>query len=462
MPTTSSSFSPTTGIREKPQRRASDSAWRSGLAALDEDHVGARHHDLAHEGVAELEDRVDHLAARRPRSRCARSARSTSSRSSASEANGPSRKPRPGRERVAEQRSAAAAAGRAAGRPGTSTPARGQRDRARRAGGRGCAARPRRARTNHGHTRGRDEERPPAGAEPVPTQRSVDQHRRRQLAAHPDAAAARSGSARGSATIGREPRRAPAARPASSSAARARHPRAAPLGARRTARPATTSTTRRRPARHRAAPGSSGACAHRRSGRLRSARQASQQLAPAARTSRAPPPARRGRSRAGAGCRAWSAAPARPRVRARPPRACSAATCGHSTMSPSSAGPARVVGVGRRGRAGRRPQLVHREGQHVGRARARPSTARAARPSRPRRRAGRDSSASGWMPHPRRARSGPARPAPARRPRRPDSLLPRCSCAARCVRCRRLVGRCAVGPAALPLHRPRCGASYRP
>ena len=32
-----------------------------GLAALDPDHVGARHHDLAGEGVAELEDGVDHL-----------------------------------------------------------------------------------------------------------------------------------------------------------------------------------------------------------------------------------------------------------------------------------------------------------------------------------------------------------------------------------------------------------------
>ena len=31
-----------------------------GLVALDEDDVGARHHHLAHDGVAELEDRVDH------------------------------------------------------------------------------------------------------------------------------------------------------------------------------------------------------------------------------------------------------------------------------------------------------------------------------------------------------------------------------------------------------------------
>ena len=33
-----------------------------GLGALDVDDVGARHHHLAHGGVAELEDRVDHLA----------------------------------------------------------------------------------------------------------------------------------------------------------------------------------------------------------------------------------------------------------------------------------------------------------------------------------------------------------------------------------------------------------------
>ena len=33
-----------------------------GLGALDVDDVGARHHHLAHRGVAELEDRVDHLA----------------------------------------------------------------------------------------------------------------------------------------------------------------------------------------------------------------------------------------------------------------------------------------------------------------------------------------------------------------------------------------------------------------
>ena len=35
---------------------------RSVLSGVDRHHVGARHHDLAHDGVAELEDRVDHLA----------------------------------------------------------------------------------------------------------------------------------------------------------------------------------------------------------------------------------------------------------------------------------------------------------------------------------------------------------------------------------------------------------------
>ena len=51
-----------TGIREKPERRNSDIAWRRRRVGVDADHVGARHHHLADEGVAELEDRVDHLA----------------------------------------------------------------------------------------------------------------------------------------------------------------------------------------------------------------------------------------------------------------------------------------------------------------------------------------------------------------------------------------------------------------
>ena len=53
--------SPVTGMREKPLRSASDSAWFEGLVALDEHHVRARHHDLADDRVAELDHRADHL-----------------------------------------------------------------------------------------------------------------------------------------------------------------------------------------------------------------------------------------------------------------------------------------------------------------------------------------------------------------------------------------------------------------
>ena len=49
-------------MREKPERRKSDIALRSVLSGVEHDHVGARDHDLADDGVAELEDRVDHLA----------------------------------------------------------------------------------------------------------------------------------------------------------------------------------------------------------------------------------------------------------------------------------------------------------------------------------------------------------------------------------------------------------------
>ena len=64
-----------------------------------------------------------------------------------------------------------------------------------------------------------------------------------------------------------------------------------------------------------------------------------QQLRPAARTSPAPPPARCGRSRAGAARRAWSAGAARRPASGRRPGACRTATAGQSTTSPSSAGP---------------------------------------------------------------------------------------------------------------------------
>ena len=49
-----------TGIREKPLRRASDSPCRRLLPPLDEHHVSPRDHDFPHDGVAELEHRVDH------------------------------------------------------------------------------------------------------------------------------------------------------------------------------------------------------------------------------------------------------------------------------------------------------------------------------------------------------------------------------------------------------------------
>ena len=54
--------SPTTGIREKPGAQEQRHRLPQRLVVVDRDHVGARHHDLAHDGVAELEDRVDHLA----------------------------------------------------------------------------------------------------------------------------------------------------------------------------------------------------------------------------------------------------------------------------------------------------------------------------------------------------------------------------------------------------------------
>ena len=62
MPVTSSTSPSTTGIREKPLLRNSPSLRAGGRAGVDRDHVGARHHHLAHDGVVELEDRVDELA----------------------------------------------------------------------------------------------------------------------------------------------------------------------------------------------------------------------------------------------------------------------------------------------------------------------------------------------------------------------------------------------------------------
>ena len=50
------------GSREKPTSIASSIAASMVCVDLDRDHVGARQHHFAHDGVAELEDRVDELA----------------------------------------------------------------------------------------------------------------------------------------------------------------------------------------------------------------------------------------------------------------------------------------------------------------------------------------------------------------------------------------------------------------
>ena len=106
---------------------------------LDVDHVVARHHHLADDGVAELEDGVDHPAARRTRSPRDASARSTSSRSSVSRreralAEAPARG-----DRVAEQDQQPRAAGRGPAVTQRQRRGRPAARRARRAGGRGCA-----------------------------------------------------------------------------------------------------------------------------------------------------------------------------------------------------------------------------------------------------------------------------------------------------------------------------------
>ena len=59
---TSSASRSTTGMREYPAFRNSAIACAEVRGGVDRDHVGARHHHLAHDGVVELEDRVDELA----------------------------------------------------------------------------------------------------------------------------------------------------------------------------------------------------------------------------------------------------------------------------------------------------------------------------------------------------------------------------------------------------------------
>ena len=60
MPTILSWSSWKTGSREKPVPCITDAAWATVVGVLGEHHVDARHHDLARDGVAELEDLVDH------------------------------------------------------------------------------------------------------------------------------------------------------------------------------------------------------------------------------------------------------------------------------------------------------------------------------------------------------------------------------------------------------------------
>ena len=62
IPTTSSRLPSWTGRREKPASMATSRALGHRQVGLDRPHVGARHHDLAHDGVAEPDDGVDELA----------------------------------------------------------------------------------------------------------------------------------------------------------------------------------------------------------------------------------------------------------------------------------------------------------------------------------------------------------------------------------------------------------------
>ena len=55
-------WSSQTGSRENPRSMARSMAVFDGVVGVDRHHVGARQHHLAHDGVAELEDRVDQPA----------------------------------------------------------------------------------------------------------------------------------------------------------------------------------------------------------------------------------------------------------------------------------------------------------------------------------------------------------------------------------------------------------------
>ena len=91
----SSRFSPITGIREKPLRRASDIAWRSVLVRSMK--TTSVRGTITSRTMVSPSSKTEWIICRSPDSMTLlASARSTSSRSSASEANGPSLKPRPG------------------------------------------------------------------------------------------------------------------------------------------------------------------------------------------------------------------------------------------------------------------------------------------------------------------------------------------------------------------------------
>ena len=84
-----------TGMRQKPERRASDSAWRSVLSRSMK--TTSVRGTITSRTIVSPSSKTEWIIARsRSSISWFSSARSTSSRSSASEANGPSRKPLPG------------------------------------------------------------------------------------------------------------------------------------------------------------------------------------------------------------------------------------------------------------------------------------------------------------------------------------------------------------------------------
>ena len=102
MPTMSSSSSPITGMRLNPLRKASDWTCRSVLFASMK--TMSVRGTITSRTMVSPSSNTEWIICRSPDSMTRpASARSTSSRSSASVANGPSRKPLPGCQRVADQ-----------------------------------------------------------------------------------------------------------------------------------------------------------------------------------------------------------------------------------------------------------------------------------------------------------------------------------------------------------------------